>query len=45
MTVSVDGKTLISAKDKTIAQPFDGFLVINSGGRYVIRAVTIDGTK
>jgi hypothetical protein len=45
MTVSVDGKALISAKDTTITQPFDGFLVINSGGRYVIRAVTIDGTK
>jgi hypothetical protein len=45
MTVSVDGKALISAKDTAITQPFDGFLMINSGGRYIIRSVAIDGTK
>ena len=45
MTVSVDGKALISVKDTTIAKPFDGFLIINSGGRYVVRTVAIDGTS
>lgn len=44
MTVSVDGKPLISVTDTTITKPFDGLLIINSGGRYAIRAVTIDGT-
>jgi hypothetical protein len=45
MTVSVDGKALISVKDTTITKPFDGFLMINSGGRYAIGAVTIDGVS
>jgi hypothetical protein len=45
MTVSVDGKALISVKDTMITKPFDGFLMINSGGRYAIGAVTIDGTS
>jgi len=45
MTVSVDGKALISVTDTTITKPFDGFLMINSGGRYAIGAVTIDGTS
>jgi hypothetical protein len=45
MTVSVDGKALITVTDTTITKPFDGFLIINSGGRYAIRAVTIDGTS
>ncbi|QEX24999.1 hypothetical protein FRZ61_49430 [Hypericibacter adhaerens] len=45
MTVSVDGKALVTAKDTTITKPFDGLLMINSGGRYVIRSVQIDGTN
>ncbi len=45
MTASVDGKALITVTDTTITKSFDGFLIINSGGRYAIRAVTIDGTN
>ncbi|MFZ5791499.1 MAG: hypothetical protein ACOY3L_12450 [Pseudomonadota bacterium] len=45
MAVTVDGKALLNATDRTITQAFDGFLIINSGGRYTVRSVTIDGTK
>lgn len=44
MTVSVDGKTLISATDTSLKDPFSGFLVINSGGDYAIPSIAIDGT-
>lgn len=45
MTVAVDGKTLITATDATLKDPFDGFLMINSGGDYAISSVAIDGAK
>jgi hypothetical protein len=45
MIVSVDGKDLISVADRSIVQPFDGFLMINSGGTYWVRSVTLDGSK
>jgi len=45
MTVALDGKTLITASDRGIRDPFDGFLMINSGGSYWLRSITIDGVK
>lgn len=45
MTVSVDGMQVITATDTTMKDPFDGFLIINSGGDYAIRSVAIDGVK
>ncbi len=45
MTVAVDGTTLITAADTGLKDPFAGFLIINSGGDYAIRSVTIDGAK
>jgi hypothetical protein len=45
MAVSVDGTTLITATDTGLKDPFAGFLIINSGGDYAIRSVTIDGAK
>jgi hypothetical protein len=45
MSVLVDGQELISATDRTITKPFDGFMVINSGGTYYVRSVTLDGSK
>lgn len=44
MVVAVDGQPVIDVVDTGIRQPFDGFLVINSGGTYWVRSVTIDGT-
>jgi hypothetical protein len=45
MSVAVDGKELIAATDKTIAKPFDGVMLINSGGTYWVRSITLDGSK
>jgi hypothetical protein len=45
MIVSLDGQDVITANDKTILKPFDGFLMINGGGSYWVRSITIDGTK
>ena len=45
MTVSVDGKKVIAAYDRGLSDPFDGFAVINSGGDYIIKRVTIYGTE
>ena len=45
MSVLVDGQELITATDRTIAKPFDGFMLINSGGTYYVRSITLDGSK
>lgn len=45
MSVVLDGKELIQATDRTITKPFDGFLLLNSGGTYWVRSVTLDGSK
>lgn len=45
ITVAIDGKVLLTATDRQITKPFDGFLMINSGGRYTVRNVAIWGTK
>jgi len=45
MTVTLDGQDMIQASDRTITKPFDGFLMINSGGTYFVRSVQLDGSK
>lgn len=45
MSVVLDGKEVIRATDKNITKPFDGFLHLNAGGSYYIRAVSIEGVK
>jgi hypothetical protein len=45
MNVVLDGQDMIQATDRTINKPFDGFLMINSGGTYWVRSVTVDGGK
>ncbi len=45
MTVVLDGRELIQAADRAILKPFDGFLVLNGGGTYWVRSVTVDGSK
>jgi len=45
MTVSLDGNSMISATDRMIPKSFDGFMLINSGGTYWVRSITIDGSK
>lgn len=45
MTVAIDGRTLISATDTGLKDPFAGLLIINGGGDYAIRSITVDGTS
>jgi hypothetical protein len=45
MNVVLDGQDMMQATDRTINKPFDGFLMINSGGTYWVRSVTVDGGK
>lgn len=45
MTVAVDGTLLLNATDNTIKDPFNGLLLINSGGRYIFKAIAIEGKK
>ena len=45
MNVLLDGRDMMQATDRTISKPFDGFLVINSGGTYWVRTITVDGKK
>ncbi len=45
MSVVLDGQDMMQATDRTINKPFDGFLMINSGGTYWVRSVTVDGGK
>ena len=43
MVVSLDGKELFRATDRSFSDPFDGFAVVNSGGDYALKSITIDG--
>jgi len=45
MSVVLDGQDMIKVTDRTIYKQFDGFLMINSGGTYWVRSVTVDGGK
>jgi hypothetical protein len=44
MTVLVDGKELMQTRDRSIKEPFDGFLLMNRGGTYSFPLVEISGT-
>ena len=43
MDISLDGKKLFSTGDRDILQPFDGFMLVNRGGDYGIRRISIQG--
>ena len=45
MSVVLDGQEVIRATDKNITKPFDGFLHLNAGGSYYIRALSVEGIK
>jgi hypothetical protein len=45
MAVSLDGTELFQVTDRSFRDPFDGFALINSGGDYALRRITIDGTQ
>ncbi len=45
MAVSVDGKALLTAVDRGLADPFDGFLMVNRGGDYILKRLAVYGTE
>lgn len=45
MAVLLDGQEIIKASDRTLTKPFDGLMMINSGGTYWVRSITVDGAK
>lgn len=45
MAVKLDGASVMSVTDRRFNEPFDGFAVVNSGGDYALRSLTIDGTE
>jgi hypothetical protein len=45
MVVTVDDKQVIAAQDTQLRKPFDGFLLINSGGTYWVRSVSVDAAN
>jgi hypothetical protein len=45
MHVALDGQQLIAVADTAIKQPFDGFLMVNSGGSFSVRSIAIGGRK
>ena len=45
MVVRFDGAEIFARTDRGWRDPFDGFHLINRGGDYLLRSLTIDGTK
>ena len=45
MAVSVDGSEILRVKDNRFIGDFTGFTLVNRGGDFGIRSVTISGTK
>jgi hypothetical protein len=45
MAVRIDGAQVMSVSDRRFRDHFDGLAVINSGGDYALRSITIDGTE
>jgi hypothetical protein len=42
--MGLDGKELLRARDRTVRDPFDRLILVNRGGEYAIRSVTLYGT-
>ncbi len=43
MTVSLDGKEVIRISDRSLADPFTGFTLVNRGGDYAVREISVYG--
>ncbi|WP_425403055.1 hypothetical protein [Hwanghaeella sp.] len=43
MTIRIDGQDAIAVTDRSFRDPFDGFAVLNRGGDFAVRDVTIAG--
>jgi hypothetical protein len=45
MAVSLDGKEIMTASDRAYNQDFDGLRLVNRGGDYIIKSITVNGTQ
>lgn len=45
MTVSVDGRQVLSAADRSFRDPFSGMTIANDGGDYSLREITVFGER
>ena len=45
MAVVLDGKPLFTAVDRGVTDPFDGFLMVNRGGDYIVKRLAVYGTE
>ncbi len=45
MSVSVDGGILVEASDRSFRDPFNGVALINEGGDFTVREITVSGVK
>ncbi len=43
MVVQIDGAEIMNVIDRSFRDPFDGVVLVNSGGDYALRSITIDG--
>ncbi|MEX0921475.1 MAG: hypothetical protein WD489_08055 [Rhodovibrionaceae bacterium] len=43
MTISIDGKAILSARDRSLAGGFDGVVLVNSGGDVEVGAIETEG--
>ena len=43
MVVKVDGAQVMEVTDRGFRDPFDGIALVNSGGDYALKSITIDG--
>lgn len=45
MTVSIDRKVMLRVTDRSYVDPFAGFTLVNRGGDYALREITIHGVE
>ena len=45
MTVSLDGKEIMTASDRAYNQAFNGLRLVNRGGDYIIKSIAVNGTQ
>ena len=45
MVIKIDGAQVMEVTDRGFRDPFDGIAVVNGGGDYALRSITIDGTS
>ena len=45
MKVGLDGKEMLAVTDRGLRDPFDGFMIVNRGGDYIVKRATIYGVE